>query len=179
MKTIKPIHQINDPIKQVVQPTVVDATAFHVWKDEAFELWHSMWASAFAESKKKKKKPAAAEATTATTATEGGKGEGKEEEKKGESERKKEEEELRKAAEQEQRYAKARAVLSRIRHEYWLVNVVDNNYQREGSAIFDCVKDVIVSKMSQEDLRKRCVAWVRRSVHARARIVASNVSLTE
>lgn len=32
------------PCKEVLQPTVVDAASFLVWKDEAFALWIEQWA---------------------------------------------------------------------------------------------------------------------------------------
>ncbi|CAA3007472.1 probable methylenetetrahydrofolate reductase [Olea europaea subsp. europaea] len=31
------------PAKEIIQPTVVDAASFLVWKDEAFETWSSGW----------------------------------------------------------------------------------------------------------------------------------------
>jgi methylenetetrahydrofolate reductase (NADPH) len=37
------------PGKEVLQPTVVDDDAFMAWKDEAFHLWGSVWASAYAD----------------------------------------------------------------------------------------------------------------------------------
>jgi len=37
------------PGKEIVQPTVVDAESFGIWKDEAFELWLTQWASAYEE----------------------------------------------------------------------------------------------------------------------------------
>jgi methylenetetrahydrofolate reductase (NADPH) len=37
------------PGKEVVQPTVVDAAAFLVWKDEAFTLWETQWGNAYEE----------------------------------------------------------------------------------------------------------------------------------
>jgi len=35
------------PGREIVQPTVVDPVAFRAWKQEAFELWKSQWASAY------------------------------------------------------------------------------------------------------------------------------------
>jgi len=35
------------PNSEIVQPTVVDAPSFKVWKDEAFELWTSAWAALY------------------------------------------------------------------------------------------------------------------------------------
>jgi methylenetetrahydrofolate reductase (NADPH) len=37
------------PGKEVLQPTVVDEAAFLAWKEEAFQLWQSVWASAYPE----------------------------------------------------------------------------------------------------------------------------------
>ena len=37
------------PGREIVQPTVVDAVSFGIWKDEAFELWLTQWASAYEE----------------------------------------------------------------------------------------------------------------------------------
>jgi methylenetetrahydrofolate reductase (NADPH) len=37
------------PGTEVLQPTVVDPATFTVWKDEAFGLWSSMWASLYPE----------------------------------------------------------------------------------------------------------------------------------
>ncbi|ETI55584.1 methylenetetrahydrofolate reductase [Phytophthora nicotianae CJ01A1] len=34
---------------EIVQPTVVDSDSFAAWKDEAFELWQTQWASAYPE----------------------------------------------------------------------------------------------------------------------------------
>lgn len=34
------------PSKEIVQPTIVDATAFMAWKEEAFELW-AQWANLY------------------------------------------------------------------------------------------------------------------------------------
>ena len=33
----------------MIQPTVVDPAAFLVWKNEAFDLWESSWASLYDE----------------------------------------------------------------------------------------------------------------------------------
>ena len=35
--------------KEVIQPTVVCAPSFAVWKDEAFELWTSEWGALYEE----------------------------------------------------------------------------------------------------------------------------------
>lgn len=35
------------PGKEIIQPTVVDPSSFRAWKDEAFELWLSQWASVY------------------------------------------------------------------------------------------------------------------------------------
>lgn len=35
------------PSAEILQPTVVDPASFRIWKDEAFELWMSQWASAY------------------------------------------------------------------------------------------------------------------------------------
>ncbi|OQR96959.1 methylenetetrahydrofolate reductase [Achlya hypogyna] len=35
------------PGQEIIQPTVVDSASFAAWKDEAFELWMSQWASAY------------------------------------------------------------------------------------------------------------------------------------
>ncbi|KAJ0396550.1 hypothetical protein P43SY_009459 [Pythium insidiosum] len=35
------------PGQEIVQPTVVDSDSFEAWKDEAFELWQTQWASAY------------------------------------------------------------------------------------------------------------------------------------
>jgi len=37
------------PAKEIIQPTVVDPVSFPIWKDEAFELWTSQWASIYEE----------------------------------------------------------------------------------------------------------------------------------
>ena len=37
------------PGKEIIQPTVVDAETFHVWKDEAFEIWRQEWAALYDE----------------------------------------------------------------------------------------------------------------------------------
>jgi len=37
------------PGREVVQPTVVDPEAFHVWREEAFGLWRQVWADAYDE----------------------------------------------------------------------------------------------------------------------------------
>jgi len=37
------------PGKEILQPTVVDRESFLVWKDEAFGLWRSQWASLYEE----------------------------------------------------------------------------------------------------------------------------------
>jgi len=37
------------PGKEIIQPTVVDAASFVVWKDEAFALWKSRWAKVYEE----------------------------------------------------------------------------------------------------------------------------------
>jgi len=41
------------PGSQVIQPTIVDPISFKVWKDEAFCLWISKWASIYPEGKSK------------------------------------------------------------------------------------------------------------------------------
>lgn len=35
------------PNKEILQPTIVDSTSFLAWKDEAFALWLSLWASLY------------------------------------------------------------------------------------------------------------------------------------
>uniref|UniRef100_A0A061S486 methylenetetrahydrofolate reductase (NADH) n=1 Tax=Tetraselmis sp. GSL018 TaxID=582737 RepID=A0A061S486_9CHLO len=35
------------PNKEIVQPTIVDCPSFKVWKDEAFDLWTTSWASLY------------------------------------------------------------------------------------------------------------------------------------
>jgi methylenetetrahydrofolate reductase (NADPH) len=40
---------IDERQQEVVQPTVVDAAAFLVWKDEAFTLWETQWGNAYEE----------------------------------------------------------------------------------------------------------------------------------
>ncbi|XP_059445967.1 methylenetetrahydrofolate reductase (NADH) 2-like [Corylus avellana] len=37
------------PAKEIIQPTVVDPSSFHVWKDEAFEIWSRGWACLYPE----------------------------------------------------------------------------------------------------------------------------------
>ncbi|XP_061353076.1 methylenetetrahydrofolate reductase (NADH) 2-like [Gastrolobium bilobum] len=37
------------PAKEIIQPTIVDPVSFHVWKDEAFEIWSRGWASLYPE----------------------------------------------------------------------------------------------------------------------------------
>lgn len=37
------------PGREIIQPTIVDSDSFAAWKDEAFELWQSQWASAYAQ----------------------------------------------------------------------------------------------------------------------------------
>ncbi len=37
------------PGKEIIQPTVVDVETFHIWKDEAFEIWQADWASLYPE----------------------------------------------------------------------------------------------------------------------------------
>lgn len=37
------------PNSEIMQPTVVDPESFTVWKDEAFALWKSLWASLYPE----------------------------------------------------------------------------------------------------------------------------------
>ena len=51
---------------QVLQPTVVDSSAFQVWKDEAFELWTSVWGSIYPSSSASRKVIAGIAAPTTT-----------------------------------------------------------------------------------------------------------------
>ncbi len=37
------------PGKEIIQPTVVDVETFHIWKEEAFEIWRDGWASLYPE----------------------------------------------------------------------------------------------------------------------------------
>lgn len=37
------------PGKEIIQPTVVDVETFHIWKDEAFQIWHEEWATLYPE----------------------------------------------------------------------------------------------------------------------------------
>ncbi|KAG8377621.1 hypothetical protein BUALT_Bualt08G0052100 [Buddleja alternifolia] len=37
------------PAKEIIQPTVVDAASFMVWKDEAFQIWSKGWAKLYLE----------------------------------------------------------------------------------------------------------------------------------
>jgi methylenetetrahydrofolate reductase (NADPH) len=41
--------------REIEQPTVVDLVSFMVWKDEAFELWGSEWASLYEEGSSSRK----------------------------------------------------------------------------------------------------------------------------
>ncbi|GAQ85933.1 methylenetetrahydrofolate reductase [Klebsormidium nitens] len=43
------------PAKEVIQPTVVDPQSFMVWKDEAFDIWTSEWASIYPDDSPAKK----------------------------------------------------------------------------------------------------------------------------
>jgi len=43
------------PGREIVQPTVVDPDSFKVWKDEAYALWKSNWASIYAEGSESRK----------------------------------------------------------------------------------------------------------------------------
>lgn len=43
------------PAKEVIQPTVVDPQSFMVWKDEAFDIWTSDWASIYPDDSPSKK----------------------------------------------------------------------------------------------------------------------------
>ena len=169
------------PGKEVVQPTIVDAETFKVWKDEAFELWQSQWASAIVGAKASNKGKSHAKKgssqgqgkakSTATNKTSkkkikaAGQSEKKErgvsdatkqnteKEAKRESEERKEREE---EAREEERKKKAKEILETIRTTYFLVNVVDNDYISGGS-IFDLMKEVITSQMSEDELRKRVI----------------------
>jgi len=40
--------------KEIVQPTVVDVNSFVFWKNEAFELWTSLWGSLYEAGSKSK-----------------------------------------------------------------------------------------------------------------------------
>ncbi|DBA03625.1 TPA: hypothetical protein N0F65_006804 [Lagenidium giganteum] len=40
------------PNKEILQPTIVDSNSFMAWKDEAFSLWLSMWASLYDDESK-------------------------------------------------------------------------------------------------------------------------------
>ena len=37
------------PGREIIQPTVVDPSSFRAWKDEAFELWLTQWASVYVD----------------------------------------------------------------------------------------------------------------------------------
>lgn len=41
--------------KEVIQPTIVDVKSFKIWKDEAFDIWLSEWASLYEENSKSSK----------------------------------------------------------------------------------------------------------------------------
>jgi len=44
------------PGSEIKQPTVVDPNVFcNIWKDEAFGLWHSQWASLYPEGSESRK----------------------------------------------------------------------------------------------------------------------------
>lgn len=43
------------PAKEVIQPTVVDPQSFMVWKDEAFDIWTSEWATIYPDGSPSKK----------------------------------------------------------------------------------------------------------------------------
>lgn len=36
------------PEREIIQPTVVDATSFLAWKEEAFALWLDLWQNMYA-----------------------------------------------------------------------------------------------------------------------------------
>ncbi|CAN8267914.1 unnamed protein product [Cochlearia groenlandica] len=35
------------PCKEIIQPTIVDANSFKVWREEAFEIWSTSWANLY------------------------------------------------------------------------------------------------------------------------------------
>lgn len=37
------------PGREIIQPTVVDVETFHIWKDEAFEIWRQEWGTLYPE----------------------------------------------------------------------------------------------------------------------------------
>eukprot|EP00761_Pharyngomonas_kirbyi_P012704 gb/GECH01012731.1/.p1 GENE.gb/GECH01012731.1/~~gb/GECH01012731.1/.p1 ORF type:complete len:588 (+),score=147.24 gb/GECH01012731.1/:1-1764(+) len=83
-------HQVNAvtwgifPGREVIQPTVVDLESFSVWKDEAFALWKTQWASIYEEG------------------------------------------------------SKSREIIESIHNNWWLVNIVDNDFVNgDIFAIFD------------------------------------------
>jgi len=43
------------PGKEIVQPTVVDPESFMVWREEAFQLWLSKWATIYEDNSESKK----------------------------------------------------------------------------------------------------------------------------
>lgn len=37
------------PEREIIQPTVVDATSFLAWKEEAFALWLDLWQNMYSQ----------------------------------------------------------------------------------------------------------------------------------
>ena len=94
------------PGREIIQPTVVDPESFRTWKDEAFGLWLSQWATMYDEES---------------------------------------------AAD-----VQARHLIDEVHDSWWLMNIADNDYVTSDlAALGSLLKEVIISSMTQHELRAR------------------------
>jgi len=155
------LHRVNAvtwgvfPGREIIQPTVVDTESFRVWKDEAFELWLSQWATVYTGDETSDD-----EVSEATPAADQGAGSGGSGSNSDSPE-----------------YKNAVKLIREIHDTWFLVNIVDNDYVSESSDIFDIFKQVILDGMDAGQLRRRVDTLERENASLHRRLLRAEAKL--
>ena len=124
------------PGQEIQQPTVVDHVSFRTWTAEAFELWRTAWRRLYEEPSSDSSPrlgPDKLDSTDDAVRTAA----------------------LSIDAEAKAARARSREVLNQVHDTYWLVNIVDQDYDAEESDIFAIFRRLVSSAMGEAELRQR------------------------
>ena len=130
------------PGREIIQPTVVDTESFRIWKSEAFDLWLSRWAALYETDN-----------DTSEDVNENDSSEEfsllhQEEEKR--STRRDTESPLHNPAD----FACAKQVIQEIHDNWFLVNMVNNDYVLDPHSLFRIFRSLAYDHMSEPELRR-------------------------
>jgi len=130
------------PGREIIQPTVVDTESFVTWKEEAFDIWLTAWASIYQEGENEtlegysslsednlRSSPTVLPTSPLQSRMQSFSTINNEE------------------------FSKARETIQKIHDTWYLVNIVDNDYTSEGGHLFRLFKRVAFDNMSREKLR--------------------------